>query len=86
MGWEHVTASDVFAFAMIAVIGASFGVILVLFISMKRHAGRRDDQVDELLREVHLKEKELARPASKAEPIAQAWEKQADWWKDDKPD
>jgi hypothetical protein len=86
MGWEHVTASDVFAFAMIAVIGASFGVILVLFLSMKRHAGRRDDQVDELLQEVHLKERELAHPSPKAEPIAQPWEKQADWWKDEKPD
>lgn len=85
MGWDHVTASDVFAFAMIAVIGASFGVILVLFISMKRHAGRRDDQVDELLREMHLEERELARPLPRAETAAQPWERQADWWKNEEP-
>lgn len=81
MDWAHMTAADGFALAMIAVILAGFGVLLVLFLSMRRHAGRRDPEVDELLREVALMEKAAGgRPAGATES-RQAWERRADWWK-----
>ena len=78
MGWDHFNASDGFAIGMIAVIVMSFGVIVSLFISMRRHAARRDHQVDELIEEV--REREM-RAGSPKPGTTESWEKDGDWWK-----
>ncbi len=78
MGWDHFTASDGFAIGMIVVIGMSFGVILSLFTSMRRHAKRRDPHVDELLQEIRHQEQQLKHQKPET---TEAWEKESDWWK-----
>ena len=44
---------------MLVVIAMGMGVILTLFLSMKRHSKRRDPAVDELIQEVTRLEKSL---------------------------
>lgn len=78
MGWSQFTASDGFAIGMIVVIGMSFAVIVSLFVSMRRHAGRRDPHVDELIQEVRDHALQLK---NQTPPKAEAWEKDGDWWK-----
>ncbi|MFD0894676.1 hypothetical protein KBB96_05340 [Luteolibacter ambystomatis] len=86
MGWDHLTAADGFAFAMLAVIAASFGVLLALFLSMRRQARRRDSQVDELLQELEAAEKKTQADKENPEPPPSPppWERPPDWWKDPK--
>lgn len=78
MSWSHFTASDGFAIGMIVVIGMSFGVIVSPFVSMRRHARRRDPHVDELLQEIrhHEQQHKHQKPGT-----VEAWEKDSDWWK-----
>lgn len=87
MGWDHLTAADGFAFAMLAVIAASFGVLVALFLAMRRQARRRDPHVDELLQEMEAAEKK-AKAANKnavdTPPPSPPWERPPDWWKDPK--
>lgn len=79
MGWNQFTASDGFAIGMILVIGSSFAVVVSLFLSMRRHAARRDPLVDELIQEVRDHERVIRRQGSA--PI-ETWEKADDWWKE----
>ncbi len=83
MGDEQFAAADGFVFAMLAMIGLSFGVVALLFICMHRNAMRRDHEVDDLLDEVSQEpEPPKPTPPPAEDPIpAEPWEKKPDWWK-----
>lgn len=74
-------AGDVFALAMLGTFATSFGLLGLLWWSMRRHAARRDPAVDALLEEVAREETTGVEVAAK--PVAAPeWEKEADWWKE----
>lgn len=75
--WTH--AGDVFALVMLGVVAMSFGVLGLLWWSMRRHAARRDPEVDALLEEVARGED--GDEVAPAKPAAAEWEKEGDWWK-----
>ena len=83
MGPDHLSASDGFAIAMLAMILLSMGVIAMLLICMFRNAARRDPHVDQLLDEMEEAEKKAdpTRTTGDAAPKQQPWEKDGDWWK-----
>lgn len=81
MGWEHFTASDGFAIGMIVVIASGFGVILSLFVSMNRHAKRRNQAVDDLIQELNQEEQALRVSGSRKAGSTDTWERDGDWWK-----
>lgn len=87
MGSDQITAADGFAFAMLAVIAASFGMLAALFLAMRRLARRRDHHVDDLLQELEAAEKKAAETGKEPQdppPSPPPWERPADWWKERK--
>lgn len=78
-----VLESDAFAVAMLAVIFSALGVVALLLLCMRWRASRRDPQVDALLEELADDAKTQARAKTAPSPRA-AWERDADWWRDDK--
>lgn len=79
----EITAADAFAIMMLMVIFLAFGTIGLLFHCMRRAAAKRDPHVDALLEELELEEREARKPARQGppQPVAQPWEREADWWK-----
>jgi len=78
-----VIESDAFAVAMLAVIFSALGVVALLLFCMRWRASRRDPQVDALLEELADDAKKQATVQTAPSPRA-AWERDADWWRDDK--
>ncbi|GAA5482689.1 hypothetical protein [Haloferula sargassicola] len=77
-----MTEADGFALAMIAMLALSLGTVLVILIAIVRAGSRQDREVEDLIDEISREEKSDAAPAGKgdAAPL-EAWEKEADWWK-----
>jgi heme/copper-type cytochrome/quinol oxidase subunit 2 len=82
MGAEHMSASDGFVLAMLAMIFLSASVIALLIFCGLRNAARRNRQVDDLLEEVaeEARRKKPA-PTRTDPPKSEPWEKDGDWWK-----
>ncbi len=72
--------SDAFAIAMLGVIFSGFGVLILLFLSMRSRVARRDAQVDQLLEELASEQRKPSVKHPEGTP-SQPWEKDADWWK-----
>ena len=81
MGPEHQSAADGFVIAMLVMMALSLGVVALLFFCMRRNAGRRDHQVDELLEEMEETESKQKQAALGDVPKPQPWERDGDWWK-----
>jgi hypothetical protein len=75
--WQHLAAGDAFAIVMLAVIALSFGTVLVLLVSMLRHSGRRDLQVEQLIEQTR---REQQSPPPGRPPAGDPWERHPDWW------
>ena len=83
-----ISSVDGFALAMVAILGVSFGVVFLLLLSILRHGGRRNREVEDLLDEVERESRPPAAPRQPAGDPAEGakrepWEKDADWWKRD---
>jgi hypothetical protein len=78
MGALTSNPSDGFALMMAGVICLSWGLLLLLFWSMRRQAAKRDRAVDALLEEVRKRQRHHRPPPNRLE---QPWERDPDWWK-----
>jgi hypothetical protein len=87
MFWREVSSPNGFALTMIAILGLGLGTAFMVILTVIRHSGRTDTEVDELIEQAHRevhgsgKEDAVPEPASSSAPVAQPWEKEADWWK-----
>jgi hypothetical protein len=75
--------SDAFAVAMLVVIFSALGLVLLLLFCMRRLAAQRDQHVDALLEELAEEQKQPVLSHSEREAKLAAWERNADWWKQD---
>jgi hypothetical protein len=78
---ETFSAADGFVIAMLTVMALSMGIIGVLLLCMRANVARRDRHVDDLLDEVDEEEKRSKRVPKEESRLAQAWERDGDWWK-----
>jgi hypothetical protein len=81
-----LTSADGFVIAMITILAASFGVVFLILLSIVRHGGRRDREVERLIDEVEREARPPQPPRQPAgdSPAAESpepWEKEPDWWK-----
>ncbi len=84
MGWGEVTAVDAMALTMLGVMFLGFGVISLIFLNIRRHATRRDAELEALLEEVEAEAEkpQEEKPAPVPEtPPREPWERETDWWK-----
>jgi hypothetical protein len=91
MFWREVSSPNGFALTMIAILGLGLGTAFMVILTVIRHSGRTETEVDELIEEAHrevhgsggenAQEEAVPEPASSSAPVAQPWEKEADWWK-----
>lgn len=82
MAAGHLTASDGFALAMLAMIASSLGVLIALFFYMRRSVRKRNQEVDALLQEIERLEIEQ-QDTRQEEPVSrEPWSREVDWWKD----
>jgi hypothetical protein len=77
-----MTEADALALAMLGVLAASFGCVLLILWTIYRRQKAGQCEVEELIREVGREEKEAQQVGSKSsEPATEPWEKDADWWR-----
>lgn len=82
MALPHTAEGDAFAIAMIVVMVSAFCVIGLILFTIFRSAAKRNRDVEDLIDEVKQEEEKEKNPTPKGQ-TAQAWEKNADWWKKD---
>ena len=80
---------DALATSMLVFFAFSFGVLLTIFITMRRNAGK-EDELEELrdIIEGSPRERAKRKKAKKSTrksppPKKEPWEKEADWWRND---
>ena len=75
-----MSPQDALALSMVAMLAVAFSILLMILIYLVKNAGK-EDELAELMKEDNKpspfsKQKQTDRNSTKA------WEKEADWWKD----
>lgn len=76
-----MTAIDALALSMLAVLLASFGVVMMLFLNMARHASRRDPELEQLMEDADRLLESREAPVGSMETPREPWERDGDWWR-----